>query len=374
MPADEPAPGGEDDRALRLLHHRTARLAKGDPVAPAIVPSAVFHLPGDTQAPFTYGRFSNPTWTEVEEALSLLEDAPVLAFPSGMAAIAAVFQTVLAPGDRVLMPADGYYTGRVLLERFFAKFGVATTLLPTRAFAAEDLAPYRLVFAETPSNPGLDVVDIRALAARKGRALLVVDNTTATALLQRPLALGADIVVAADTKAPNGHSDMLFGHLATRDPGLFAALRDWRTLGGAIPGPFEAWAVHRGLETLEVRLARMCATAALLAPRLAAHPAVQAIRYPGLPDDPAHAVASAQMAAPGFLLGLTLADAAAAERFIARAPLAATTSFGGIHSSAERRARWGDAVPGGFVRLSIGCEPAEPLWRGLAAALDDAAG
>jgi cystathionine gamma-lyase len=339
-------------------------------VAPAIVPAATFHLPGDTQAPFFYGRASSPTLAEVEESLSILEDAPCLAFPSGMAAIAALFLAVLRPGDRVLLPSDGYYNSRVLMQRFLAPLGIAAQAVPTRDMAGADLAGLRLILAETPSNPGLDVTDIAALAARKGGALLAVDNTTATALLQAPLDLGADVVVAADTKAANGHSDVLFGHLATRDPALMQAAREWRTLSGSVPGPFEAWMVHRGLETLDVRLERMCATASLIAARLAEHRAVRSVRYPGLAGDPSFAVASRQMAAPGFLIGLELAGQPEADAFVAAAPLSAATSFGGVHSSAERRARWGDAVPAGFLRLSVGCEPAEALWQGLAAALD----
>lgn len=361
-----------DDRALRLLHHREARLAKGDPVAAPIVPSAVFHLPGDTQAPFVYGRSASPTWAELEEALAILEGAPCLAFPSGMAAITAAFMAVLRPGDRVLVPSDGYYTVRRLLERFLVPMGVRADYLPTAAFDGADLAPYRMVYVETPSNPGLDVTDLAALAARKGAALLVADNTTATPFLQRPLDLGADMVVASDTKAANGHADVLLGHVATRDAGLREAVHLWRTYAGAIPGPFEAWAVWRGLATLELRLARMCANAAALAPVLAAHPAVRAIRYPGLPGDPAFAVAARQMTHPGFLVSLDFGDAAAAERFIAAAPVAATTSFGAVHSSAERRDRWGDAVPPGFVRLSFGCEPAAALLPALQRALEAA--
>ncbi|MEM9048409.1 MAG: cystathionine gamma-lyase [Pseudomonadota bacterium] len=358
------------DRALRLLHRRKAALAKGDPTAPPITPAATFHLPGDTQAPFTYGRFANPGIAETEAALAILEDAPCLLFPSGMAAIAAVFHSVLKAGDRVLFPADGYYTGRKLLDGFLAKFGVTPDYVPTRAIGQTDLAPYSLVFLETPSNPGLDVCDIAQIAARKGAARLAVDNTTATMLVQRPLDLGADIVVAADTKAPNGHADLLAGHVATRDPGLMAALHDWRTLSGAIPSPFDAWALHRGLETFELRLARMTQTAAMLAERLSGHPALQALRYPFLAGDPSGPIARRQMQAGGSILTLTLADAACAERFIAAAPLAPTTSFGSTHSSAERRARWGDAVPEGFVRLSVGCEPPEALWQGIATALE----
>ena len=149
-----------------------------------------------------------------------------------------------------------------------------------------------------------------------------------------------------------------------------AAVSDWRKLAGGIPGPFEAWLVHRGLETLHVRFERMCATAELLAPRLAAHEAVSSVRFPGLEGDPSHNLARAQMERFGFLIGMTLATAEAAERFIdACALIRPATSFGGVHSSAERRARWGDAVAPGFVRLSVGCEPAEELWHAMDEAL-----
>jgi cystathionine gamma-lyase len=149
-----------------------------------------------------------------------------------------------------------------------------------------------------------------------------------------------------------------------------ARLRDWRKLSGAIPGPLETWLVHRGLETLEVRYERMCTSAAIIAGRLAAHKKVVAVRFPGLETDRAHAIASAQMARFGFLIALTLADAASAERFIeACLYIQPSTSFGGVRTSAERRARWGDDVPDGFIRLAIGIEPTEALWSAIAAAL-----
>jgi cystathionine gamma-lyase len=217
------------------------------------------------------------------------------------------------------------------------------------------------------------VADIAAIArkARAAGALLVVDNTTMTPLGQRPLDLGADIVVAADTKALNGHSDVLFGHVSSRNADAIGAVRDWRRVAGAIPGPFEAWLVHRGLETLELRFARMCANALLLAERLRAHPKVRALRYPWLASDPSHALAREQMTAGGGLIALTLADRGAAERFIEHCDLMrASTSFGGVHTSAERRARWGDAVDDGFVRVSVGCEPGEVLWRSVERALE----
>jgi cystathionine gamma-lyase len=149
------------------------------------------------------------------------------------------------------------------------------------------------------------------------------------------------------------------------------AVRDWRRVAGAIPGPFEAWLVHRGLETLEVRFSRMCANAQLLAERLSAHPKVVSVGYPGLASHPARALAQTQMASGGTLVALTLDNRAAAERFIDRCDLMrASTSFGGVHTSAERRARWGDAVADGFIRVSVGCEPGEVLWRSIERALD----
>ncbi len=199
---------------------------------------------------------------------------------------------------------------------------------------------------------------------------LIVDNTTMTPLLQRPLDHGADLVVASDTKAPAGHSDLLFGHVGGRDAALMARVGEWRKLSGAVPGAFEAWLLHRGLETLEVRLARMCASARVLAERLAEHPRVTALRYPGLESDPSHALAKRQMADFGFLLNFELEDQEKAEDFLSRCRfLTQTTSFGGTHSAAERRARWGDPVAPGFLRLSVGIEPVEPLWQAIEEAL-----
>lgn len=363
-------------RAARLAHLRGPELAKGDPVALPLTLSTMFHLPGDPAGFPQYGRFSNPTWEAVEAMLSHLEGAPALGFPSGMAAISAVFFSLLKSGDRVLLPADGYYTTRVLAQRFLAPFGVAFDTRPTTGFLEGGFSGYRLVFVETPSNPGLDICDIAAVAraAREAGALVVADNTTMTPYGQRPLDLGAEIVVAADTKAPNGHSDVLFGHVASHNAPIMAAAAEWRKLTGSIPGPFEAWLVHRGLETLHVRFERMCDTAETIAARLAAHPVVRSVRYPGLPGDPSHTLARAQMLRFGFLIGLTLEGADIAERFIEQCALIRpATSFGGVHSSAERRARWGDAVDPGFVRLSVGCEPAEELWAALEEALNRAA-
>lgn len=355
-------------RAARLAHLRRVELAKGDPVALPLTLATMFHLPGDPTGHAQYGRFSNPTWEAVEKMLAHLEGAPSLGFPSGMAAIAAVFFGLLKSGDRILLPSDGYYTTRILTERFLTRLGVTYDTRPTSTFLDGGFEGYRLVFVETPANPSLDICDLVAVceAAHAAGALVVADNTTMTPYGQRPLDLGADIVVAADTKAPNGHSDALFGHVASRNAEIMAAVSDWRKLAGGIPGPFEAWLVHRGLETLHVRFERMCNTAEAIAPRLAAHPAVRKVRFPGLESDPSHNLARSQMDRFGFLIGVTLGSEAAAERFInACALIQPATSFGGVHTSAERRARWGDAVDQGFVRLSIGCEPADELWAAL---------
>ncbi len=358
--------------AAELLHLRGRTLRKGEPLALPLTLSSMYHLPGDPAGFPGYGRAENPTWEATEEALSHLEAAETLLFPSGMAAIAAPFFTFLNAGDRVLLPSDGYYTTRLLADRFLAKLGVHFDRRPTARFDEGGFDGYRLVFIESPSNPGLDLCDIAAIAGavRAAGGISVVDNTTMTPFGQRPLDLGADIVVASDTKAPGGHSDILMGHVSSRDAGQIAALRDWRKISGTIPGPFEAWLLHRSLETLELRFDRMCRTAGLVAARLADHPAARLVRYPGLPTDPAHNLARRQMAASGFLIGLTLGSAEEAECFIAACPyLRPATSFGGVHSSAERRDRWGDAVDPGFVRLAIGCEPAEDLWAAIDGAL-----
>jgi len=362
-----------DTRFALALHHGAGALKPGDPLSPPIVPTTVFHLPGEPGGPYQYARWSNPTWDAVEQALGTLEDAETVIFPSGMATVAAVFYSQLRSGDRVLLPADGYFVTRALAEKFLAAFGVTIDTVATAALEQTDLAGYRLVWIETPSNPSLDLADIERVAARAhaAGALVVVDNTTMSPLGQRPLELGADVVVSADTKSVSGHSDVLFGHVSSRNAALVAQVRDWRKNAGAIPGPFEAWLVHRGLETLEVRFERMCNSAEALARRLVEHPKVTAVRYPGLPDHPAHALAKRQMRRFGLLVGLTLADAAAAENFIDRCRFVrSATSFGGVHTSAERRARWGDHVAPGFIRLSVGCEPLEALWQDMRGALD----
>jgi len=348
-----------------MLHRRTNRLAPGDTIAEPLISSSMYHLPDQPHPDRVYGRIANPTVQAAEARLATLEDARTLLFPSGMGAYGAVAMAVLAAGDKVLLPSDGYYAARNLMSQVMAPFGVNMETCAAADMATVPLDGYRLVIIETPTNPHLDIIDIAALAARchAAGALLAVDNTVCTPLLQQPLDLGADIVIASDTKAAAGHSDVLMGHVSCRDDTIMDKVHAVRSLAGGIPGPFEAWLLLRGLETLDVRLERMCANATALAPILRDHRAVNSLIYP---------TASAQMAHAGFLLGASFADQAAGERFIKAAEFVPATSFGGVHSSADRRARWGDEVSGGFLRLSIGCEPRAQLIaavrRGLEAA------
>jgi cystathionine gamma-lyase len=277
------------------------------------------------------------------------------------------------------MPADGYYTARLLAREQLAPLGIEVREVATgRSGLSDLLAGARLVWLESPANPSLDVCDLRAAAAaaHEAGALVAVDNTTATPLGQLPLALGADLSVASDTKALTGHGDLLLGHVAVREAALAERLREWRTRTGAVPGPMEVWLAHRSLTTLDVRLERMCHNAHVIAACLREHPAVQRVRYPGLASDPAHALAAGQMQRFGSVVSFELADADVAQQFLGRCRLVSeATSFGGVHTTAERRARWGgDQVPAGFIRLSAGLEDADDLVRDLGQALDGVIG
>jgi cystathionine gamma-lyase len=339
--------------------------------------SSTFTTPGDpAQHSLSYGRFHNPTWTAWEEALAVLEGGgQTVAFGSGMAAMNAVLGVALKPGDLAVLPADSYYTVRRVAAGWLESIGVRVQLIPTRGNAqASALEGARLLCLETPSNPMLDVCDIRALvdAARTAGAMVAVDNTTATAYLQQPLAMGATFVVASDTKALTGHSDLILGHVTTGDASLADALRLWRTQHGAIPGPMEVWLAHRSLPTLPLRISRQCASAQALATFLASRSDVAAVHYPGLATHPGHDIARRQMKAFGTVVSFDLTTRARAETFLGALSLVReATSFGGVHSMAERRARWGgDAVSDGLIRFSVGCEAVEDILADVTAGLD----
>jgi cystathionine gamma-lyase len=369
---------GDADRfrdATRVIRAGLPARAQGAPLLPGPTFASMYHLSGEPEdSEFTYGRNENPTWTAFERAVGELEGGRSVAFASGMAAVTAVLGAVLRPGDTLVLPSDAYYNTRALAEQHFGAWGVQVRSAPTAGGAQRDLLEgARLLWLETPSNPGLDVCDVAGLAgaAREAGALVAVDNTTATPLGQRPLALGADFSVASDTKALTGHGDLVLGHVATRDKVWRDRLVAWRSRFGAIPGPMETWLAHRSLGTLALRLERMCENAQAIAEMLAGHAGVSDVRYPGLPGHPGHEIAARQMARFGPVVSFALPDRAAAERFLAAGRIfLQATSFGGLHTTAERRARWGgDPVPEGFIRLSAGCEDVQDLRDDLARAL-----
>lgn len=378
---------GDGTRAVRA---GLPEPVKHEPTLPGPVFAAHFHLPGDPTGPYTYGRDDNPTWTLLEQAIGELEapgdgsdgaagtDVETLVFASGMAAISAVLFSQLRAGDAVVLPDDGYQALPLVREQLTA-YGIEVRTAPTGGDAQLDvLDGAKLLWIETPSNPGLDVCDVRRLAdaAHARGALVAVDNTLATPLGQRPLDLGADFSVASGTKMLTGHGDILLGYVACRDAELTASVRRWRKIVGAIPGPMEAWLAHRSLATLQLRADRQNANALALAEALRARGEVTGLRYPGLPDDPSYKIASQQMRRFGCVVSFTLPSRARADRFLDALRLVDdATSFGGVRSTAERRGRWGgDAVAEGFIRLSAGSEDPDDLIGDVLRALDESAG
>ncbi|MGV9242259.1 cystathionine gamma-lyase [Streptomyces sp. NPDC003710] len=370
---------GEGTRAVRA---GLPEPVKHEPTLPGPVFAAHFHLPGEPTGPYAYGRDENPTWTHLERAIGELE-APgeegveTLTFASGMAAISAVLFSQLRTGDTVVLPSDGYQVLPLVGEQLTA-YGIDVRTAPTGEDAQLGvLEGARLLWIETPSNPGLDVCDVRRLvaAAQAQGTLVAVDNTLATPLGQRPLELGADFSVASGTKMLTGHGDLLLGYVTSGNAELMAAVRRWRKIVGAIPGPMEAWLAHRSLATLRLRADRQSANALTVAEALRGRPEVTGLRYPGLPDDPSHKIAARQMRRFGCVVSFSLPTRARADRFLDALRLVDdATSFGGVRSTAERRGRWGgDAVPEGFIRLSVGAEDPEDLVADVLRALDESA-
>jgi len=367
--------------ATKVIRSTLSKPVAGEPLHPGPVFAAPYYAPGDPSTiPYTYARSHNPTWTHLEIAIAQMESgedyrASALVFASGMAACTAVFGAVLRPGDSVVLPSNAYFAARVLAQEYFAKMGVKVRLAPTANNAqAEQLQGAKLLWIETPSNPTMDVCDIALLceAAHRAGALVAVDNTTPTPLGQLPLALGADFSVASDTKAMTGHSDILVGHVAVRDLELRQKIDQWRTLTGGVLGPMEAWLALRSIATLPLRLERACKNAQRIAEYLLTRPEVEQVLYPGLPSHPGHDIARRQMHRFGPVLSFVLRDRTAAESFMQKSQLLSNaTSFGGVTSSAERRARWGgDQIAEGFIRLSAGCEDIEDLLEDISQALD----
>ncbi len=310
-----------------------------------------------------YGRYGNPTWEAFEEAVGALEGGRALSFASGMAAVSAVLDLV-APGETVVAARHCYQGTLVQLASLEQRGHVVVVLVDIDdteqvvAALSDDVA---LLWIESPTNPALEVADLPRLcaAAHAAGVRVVVDNTFATPLLQRPLESGADVVVHSATKYIAGHSDALIGLVVTGDEDVFDAIDKRRRTTGALPGTLEAWLALRGLRTLHLRVERAQANASELVRRLESHPAVQRVRYPGFGGIVAIEVAGGAVAADRVTGGTRLWVHA--------------TSLGGVESSLERRRRWASepqTIPEGLVRLSVGIEDIDDLWDDLSQALD----
>jgi cystathionine gamma-synthase len=328
------------------------------PLNQPIVAASTYVAGGELE----YGRYGNPTWQAFEEALGDLEGGRCLTFASGLAAVATLLDLV-GHGETVVAPRHAYSGCLAQLADLEARGRLRAVLVDvtdTDALVGA-CADAAVVWLETPTNPALEVVDLPPVvaAAHAAGATVVVDNTFATPLLQRPLEGGVDVVVHSATKLLSGHSDVVMGAVVTRSSELHGLLKGRRDLVGAIPGTFEAWLALRGLRTLPVRLDRAQASARELARRLAGHHAVGDLRYPGF----------------GTMVAVVLPDGPAADRLTASTSLwVHATSLGGVESTFERRRRWPSeaaTVPEGLVRLSVGLEDVEDLWRDLEQALGE---
>jgi cystathionine gamma-synthase len=363
-----------------------------DPVTGAVVPpiyqTSTYKQDGigGTRGGYEYSRTANPTRTALETCLAALENgARAFAFASGMAAEDCLVRTLCRPGDRVLLPGDAYGGTFRLFDKIMKAWGVEyapvrQTDLEAVARAAADLRP-RVIWAETPTNPLLSVVDIRALAeiAHDTGALLVVDNTFASPYLQRPLDLGADMVVHSTTKYLGGHSDVIGGAIVLKDPGHADEIAFIQNATGAVAGPFDAWLTLRGIKTLAARMDRHSANAARVARALEGHPAVASVLYPGLPDHPGHEIARSQMRDFGGMVSFRLAagEQQAVEVCGRTELFTLGESLGGVESLIEHPARMTHAsvagspleVPPDLIRLSVGIEDADDLLADLFQAL-----
>jgi cystathionine gamma-synthase len=298
---------------------------------------------------YYYSRYANPTVVEAEEALGALDGGHALLYPSGSGATTALVLGLLHPGDTIAL-AEGCYFGTGVNFKTLERWGLRTVEFDQTTAPPKDV---QLVWLEAPSNPFLTMPDFEAAAAHP--APVVVDSTAATPVHLRPLEHGADFVLHSATKYLAGHHDALLGAVVCKDEAAAAALRAFRTVTGIVAAPDPAWLLLRGLKTLEVRVERQTASAAILVERLRSHAAVETVRWPGF----------------GGLLSFDVADGGAARRVeTATRVIVNATSLGGVTSVMESRARWeGDRVPAGLLRLSVGLEDPETLWADLASAL-----
>jgi cystathionine beta-lyase/cystathionine gamma-synthase len=329
---------------------------------------------------YDYSRTANPTRRALEVCLASLESAEYgFAFSSGMGATTTVMHLV-SPGERIVAVNDVYGGTYRLFSKVYEPKGYEFEFASHEAIADAIDGRTRLVWLETPTNPLLNVVDIRSVAeaAKQAGAVVVVDNTFATPYLQRPLELGADIVVHSTTKYLGGHSDVVGGFACTNDPTIAERLAFLQNSLGAVPGPFDAWLVLRGISTLALRMRKHCENARAVAEFLDGHPSVDSVLYPGLPGHPGHEIAARQMADFGGMVSFTAASAEEAAALVARTRIwKLAESLGGVESLIEVPAQMTHAStadapfasPANLVRLSVGIESADDLVADLEAAL-----
>jgi cystathionine gamma-synthase len=351
-------------------------------VVPAIHLSTTFHKADDGSLPggYLYGRPANPNREALEHALASLEEgAAALAFSSGSAATLAVFQS-LAPSDHVIAAEDAYYGTPILLRTVMANWGLKHTLVNMQDIAAVEHAitpATRLIWTETPSNPLLNVTDLRAIVAlaKKCGAMVACDNTWATPLFQLPLNLGVDVVMHSVTKYLSGHSDVTVGALIFKEKGQWLEkIGSIQREGGAVPSPFECWLTLRGLQTFPYRVRAHAENAQRVAEFLSPQPNIEAVHYPGLPTHSGHKLAAAQMSGFGGMMSIQVKGGQAeAFKLVSGLKLFShATSLGSTHSLIEHRASVEGAntrSPVNLLRLSIGLEHPDDLIEDLERAL-----
>ena len=381
LPDDEPfAALGFDTRAIHV--GQPPDPTTGAVVTPIYQTSTYAHEAVGKHKGYEYSRSQNPTRTALEQCLASLEGARFgSCFASGMAAEDAILRR-LKPTDHLLIPHDAYGGTYRLLARVLEADMTTVDLSDLAAVEAAWRPETKLVWVETPTNPLLGIVDIAAVAqfAHERGAVCVVDNTFATPWLQQPLALGADLVVHSATKYLGGHSDVVGGFVATNDAGLAGEIAFVQKAAGAVPSPFDCFLVLRGVKTLSVRMARHCENASAVVALLATHPAVENIRYPGLPTHPGYDVATRQMRHYGAMVSFTVwgGEEAALAVVAATRVFTLAESLGGVESLIEHPARMTHAsvvgsplaVDPGLIRISVGIEDADDLVADLRQALD----
>ncbi|MGW4551919.1 PLP-dependent transferase [Streptomyces violaceorubidus] len=357
-------------------HYTTAVPAEAGPLVHSPSFSTAYHQDLDDVAPTRYGRWGHESADFLEGALGALDGGLSIVFNSGMSAISATLLSLVRSGEVLVVAHDTYYETRQIADQLRERGVCIRVLTDVVRQLPEAVDGARLVLLESPTNPLMSIHDLRECArlVHDAGALLAVDNSVSSPLGQRPLDLGADVVVTSDAKIVGGHNDLILGHVTVRDPELDSLLRDWRHLHGSIPSAFDCWLAQRSIGSLEMRVERQTANATALTEILARRDEVTDLRWPGWTGDPGYAIASRQMIRGGGLLAFRLPGREHLHRFLRASRLITpATSYGGLQSMANDIATWPHIkVPPGYVRISCGCETTADLVQDVLHALDTA--